>query len=92
MPSFKALAADASPATNPAATRAVVPYRTFFITEIPLLSVVPKCLSLAFDSQTRAAPRQRIQTPQRRFPAIPVLRIFAGGTGFVVCVAIETYE
>src|SRR6478736_9734387 len=44
MPSFKPLAADASPATRPAATRAVVPYRTFFITKVPFSSSEPTAL------------------------------------------------
>src|SRR5215469_10273197 len=47
MPSFKPLAADASPATSPAATRAVVPYRTFLITKVPFSSSEPTALGAA---------------------------------------------
>src|SRR5215469_13808066 len=87
MPSFKPLAADASPAARPAATRAVVPYRTHY--GDPLLSVVPNWPEARLPDRggiAAACPRPRLPSDDVR------VAIFGGRVGAVLCVAIETYE
>src|SRR5215467_2795539 len=76
MPSFKPLAADASPATRPAATRAVVPYRTFFITKVPFSSSEPTALGAAsvrlLEPPKSWAPSRPRQRTRKEFDALNV--------------------
>src|SRR5262252_7881255 len=76
MPSFRPLAAEASPAARPAAARAVVPYRTFFITKVPFSSSEPTALGAAsvrlLEPPKSWAPSWPRQRTRKEFDALNV--------------------